>query len=215
MEIYKNFYFNKILKIQVYWGTKMNFENLKMAKEHYDRVLETTKNLEKNGWIRSISDEFDISQFFELEIIKYMEYLIASDGRIDKAEVDVFRFITGFGGETLDSLKEDIENSNVMSYDFQSEPPIGFRLVVEGTNELLIQNPDEGTTVAQFLVGYLIAFYLIGECIIAADDTVTYNEKRDLKAYLRTLIQYVKEKSYVSENEYINKFERDFIENGD
>jgi len=190
----------------------MDFQLLKTAKEFYEGIVDNAISLEDNEWIVLHTSGLTMENIMEIEIIRYMEYLIAADKRIDRYEVDVFKFITGYGGETIDSIKADIENSDVMSYSFQSEPPLGLRALVEGTNDFVIQNPDKENLIATLLTKYLFTYFTIGHCVISADDTVSYSEKRALKAFLRTLIQYIRSESYVARNEILDKFEREVIE---
>lgn len=174
----------------------MDFKKLKEAKEMFEATKEFFGLMERKGWIDN--SNIPSEEVFEVDVGKYICYLIASDMQISKEEVDVYRFLTGYGGDDIDSLKEFIESSDVMSYDFQARPPLSLRILISCVNEYLIQNPEQEEVVSMAIERYLFVFLIVGKEIIRSDESVTYKEKKDYETYISTLKQYIKEKAYVS-----------------
>ena len=174
----------------------MDFKRLQEAKGWYNKIIEFCDSFAKKGWIETKGLKF--SEIYEYDILHYIMYLIAADSNICQQEVDVYRFITGYGGDDIDSIKEMIENSNVMTYNFQSEAPLSLKLLIKGLNEYLIENPDAEELVSNTIEIYLLAYMTIGKEVIRADDRVLYAEKRDCQAFCETLKQYIQENAYVS-----------------
>jgi hypothetical protein len=111
-------------------------------------------------------------------------YLSASDGRLSAEEIQAYRFITGFDGDNLDTIKRHIEENNIYSMDFESEPPLIMKLISEAERNAIMY----GAKLDSSLLDVIAAFYeAVGEFIISIDGGITYNEKRDFNIIMGTI----------------------------
>ena len=70
---------------------------------------------------------------FTMDLISYLGYLAASDGRITRVETDLITDLTGFD-VTPAKLKEVIENNNIYSVEFETTAPKTLQLLVDVDN---------------------------------------------------------------------------------
>ena len=177
----------------------MNYEMLKFAKQALKDVSDTCEILQDKGWIDLKHSSLRMKDILLHDISEYILYIIAADGSINIHEVETFRYITEYGGDTVASLKEYIEeNSNVQSYSFQSEPPFSLRLLVDATNSYLRSNPDADELMRHTLERYIILFGVVGKETMESDRSVPFAERNKFITYLSTIKQYIEEYSYVT-----------------
>ena len=174
----------------------MNFELLKTIKSLQETVYSLADTLEKNGWVE-LGTDLKFRKLIRMDIAEYILYVIAADDRVNIREVDIYRFFTDYGGDTIDSLVEYIEKHDIASYKFQSEIPLSLKYLVTGTNDFLIQYPEMEESLANFLLNYFLVFAYIGKEIMRSDMTVSYAERRDVNTYLSNLYEYIRENSYL------------------
>lgn len=187
----------------------MNYEMIKLAKQVLGHVTDVCETLQDKGWIELNSSSLRMKDILLHDVSEYILYIIAADGSINIHEVEVFRYITEYGGDTVSSLKEYIEESNVQSYSFQSEPPFSLRLLVDATNSYLRANPDADDLVRNTYEQYIMLFGIVGKETMEADQSVPFNERNKFVTYLRTIKQYIDEYSYVTpEGQYLNLLEK-------
>lgn len=182
----------------------MNFESIKLAKDCIKDIIEELDFIQEKGYVEQATFEYKLSDIFKIDLADFIMYLIASDRNINMQEVDVFRYLTGFGGETFDSIKNHIENNGVMSYDFQSKIPISLQIMVSATNKIVQYNPEVNMSAAIEL--YIFSYVLAGKEIMRSDERVSYQERRDYELYISNLISYVNEHSYARFKEPLTKY---------
>ena len=175
----------------------MNINRIREAKKCIQQVSEFMDMFQDNGVVQLPTD-IKLSEVYKWDITDFIMYLIASDESINIDEVDVYRYLTGYGGDNLDSIKENIEKGDVMSYDFQSRIPNSLQYLVRGTNTMM--RFDENSQISLVLELYLQSYMMAGKEIMESDDRVSYSEKRDYDLYISNLKAYIKEKSYVNLN---------------
>ena len=171
----------------------MNFEWIKLAKDYINSVKEHLDNFQEKGYVE-LSNGLKLSEAYNLDLTDFVMYLIASDNSISIDEVDVYRFLTGYGGDNMDTIKANIEESDVMSYDFQSRIPVSLRFAVNATNRIMQYN--DGVKMDGFLRIYVSSFILAGREVMRSDERVAYQERRDFELYIKNLIAYIEEYSY-------------------
>ena len=137
----------------------MNFESLKQTKSFFDMVVDDMNLLQDKGYVQ-LPDDDRLSGLYKLEFAEFIMYLIASDKNININEVEVYRYLTGYCGDDIDSIKEYIEGSDIMSYDFQSRIPSSLQFLVNATNRLLQYN--NGLEFGPVLKFYLLSFIFAG-----------------------------------------------------
>ena len=125
---------------------------------------------------------------------RFVMYLIASDNSISIDEVEVYRYLTGYCGDNLSSIKANIEDGDVTSYDFQSSIPNSLKIAVNSTNKIIQYNDNAKTEL--FFRTYVSSFVFAGREIMRADERISYQERRDFELYIRNLIAYIEERSY-------------------
>ena len=54
---------------------------------------------------------------------------------------------------------------------------------------------------SRFLKSYITSFVCVGREIIRADESVSYQERRDYELYIKNLIAYTEERSYAEFDE--------------
>lgn len=176
----------------------MNYEMLKFAKKALSDVTDLCETLQDKGWI-DLSSSLRMKDLLLHDISEYILYIIAADGSINIHEVEVFRYITEYGGDTVSSLKEYIEEkSDVQSYSFQSEPPFSLRLLVDATNSYLRANPEADDAIRCAYEQYIILFGVVGKETMESDHSVPYSERNKYVTYLSTIKQFIEEHSYVT-----------------
>ena len=176
----------------------MNYEMIRLAKKALGHVSDLCETLQDKGWIDLNNSNLRMKEILLHDVSEYILYIIAADGSINIHEVEVFRYITEYGGDTVTSLKEYIEDSTVQSFSFQSEPPFSLRLLVDATNSYLRANPDSDDLVRNTYEQYLLLYGIVGKETMEADQSVTFRERNKFVTYLRTIKQYIDEYSYVT-----------------
>ena len=175
----------------------MNYKRLKDAKSFLDVLYENFEILENGDWL-DLPAGITSEEVLKNDICNFIMYVIASDETITTEEVEIYRFFTGYGGDDMESIKGYIEESDVMSYDFQSKPPYSLIILINATNAILRNNPDADANISKMLELYLLVFMMIGKEMMQADERVSYAEKQDYETYLDTIKAYVKRHSYVN-----------------
>ena len=107
---------------------------------------------------------------------------------------EVYRKITGANKDTLDAILQYIEESDVLSYDFQSKVPVSLKMLVSGTNAVVQNGID--INVAALIEVYISTFVFAGKEIMNADYDIPQREISDFEFYIKNMIAYVYESSY-------------------
>lgn len=171
----------------------MNVEMIKLSKKLVDVTKDWFDLLQDKNAIE-LSSSVKASDIFVWDFTDYIMYLIAADENINIGEVEVYRFLTGYGGDNLDSIKKNIEEGDVMSYDFQSKIPVSLQLLVNATNRVLQHGWD--IDISSVLGGYVSAYVFAGQELLKSDGNVSYQERRDFELYVKNLIAYIEDRSY-------------------
>lgn len=175
----------------------MNFKRLKDTKEHLESIRSVCDALQQKGFV-DIDEKYKFSDIVLSDIAEFIMYIIAADKQINIDEVEVYRYITGYGGDDVSSIKEYIEDNGIMSYDYQSEPPVCLKLLVNALNRAFRCNDDIEGTIALTYEHLIMVYLMVGKEVFQADGNVTYSEKRDFKNYLDNIKDYISDYSYVN-----------------
>lgn len=116
------------------------------------------------------------------ELLNYLSYLSASDGRIREKEAI---FISRCLGEDLSAqaLHDYIVNHNTYSKSFENSVPEGFKKVVAW--DLAANTHDCYQSLA-----YIELFRFIGKEFLSCDGEITESELNDFNTYMNTLTAY-------------------------
>ena len=169
----------------------MNYQDVKKAREYIEAVADICDTVERKGlWEKPEGCELPLRDVFQMDIAKFIMYLSASDGTLSFEELQAYREITGFGGDTIDTIKEFIKENNIYSMDFESEPPLIMKILctAERYARMLGASFDES-----ILKTIALLYKVIGRIIVSIDGGITYNEKRDLNIILSTIEGYADE----------------------
>lgn len=166
----------------------MNYQNLKRVKEFYDSIANLCDTLDKgNWWEKPIDTTISLREILQRDIAQFIMYLSAADGAISYEELQVYKTITGFGGDTIQSIRNYIQENNIYSTDFESEPPLIMKLFnIAERNAIMC-----GANFEQSILDSVVDLYeLIGKILISIDGGITYSEKRDFNIFMNTIKEY-------------------------
>ena len=173
----------------------MNFKNVEITKKLINSMIEVLNTIQEKDYVE-LPHDVNFYDLYRWDLTDFIMYMIASDGSINIDEVEVYRYLTNYEEDTLSTLKENIENSNITSYDFQSKIPVTLKLLVNATNKIIRYNL--GLTINPFLETFLLTFIYAGRDIMYSDGGTTYQERRNFEIYIKNLIAYIEEHSYAS-----------------
>ena len=114
----------------------MNINRIREAKKCADQVSDFMDLFQDKGIVQ-IPGGAKLSEIYKWDLTDFIMYLIAADENINNYEVDVYRYLTGYGGDDLDSIKKNIESGDVMSYEYQSRIPDSLQHLVRATNYMM------------------------------------------------------------------------------
>lgn len=204
------------------WEDIMELKTLNWIKE-YLLMLRLNGNSYQNWGYINIDNELKFGDIFLSDIAEYIMYIIAADRQVHIDEVKVYRYITGHSKETISSIKEYIEENNIIGYSYSSKIPKSLKLLVNGLNNVRYRGEDGNTTglvVTTFGDGdyfsrkhgtssqkaiaaleeyeTLIKLYItIGVEVFEADGIDTFEELHYCKNYIINLMNYISEYSSV------------------
>lgn len=163
----------------------MNYQDLQQAKEYFESIADLCDTIdEKDLWEKPSHLTITLREIFQHDVADFIMYLSASDGRLSAEEIQAYRFITGFGGDNLDTIKKHIKENNIYSMDFESEPPLIMKLISKAERNAIMY----GAKLDSSLLKLIAAFYgIVGQIIISIDGGITYNEKRDFNIIMDTI----------------------------
>ena len=163
----------------------MNYQDLLEAKKYFDNIAELCDTLDAGNWWEKPDDcDLTLRQILECDIANFIMYLSASDGVLSAEEVQAYRVITGFGGDNVETIKKHIQENNIYSMDFESEPPLIMKLLSTAERNAILC----GLKLESSILQGMVAFYgIIGQIIVSIDGGITYNEKRDLNIIMDTI----------------------------
>ena len=166
----------------------MNYQDLRDAKKLFDAIVGLCDTIdEKDLWERPDGFEVSLSDILRRDIANFIMYLSASDGTISYEELQIYKIITGFGGDTIQSLRDHIKEANIYSADFESTPPLIMKILCVAEKNALMWGVDLG----QSLLNHMVTLYeIIGKVVISIDGGITYGEKRDFNIFMHTILEY-------------------------
>ena len=129
-------------------------------------------------------DENDIStkSLINKELLNFLSYLSASDGRIREKEASFISRCLG-EGFSAQSLYDHIVNHNTYSKSFERCVPGGFKRVVRW-------DLSANTTDSYQSLAYIELFRFIGKEFLSCDGEITESELNDFNIYMNTLTTY-------------------------
>lgn len=132
--------------------------------------------------------DIDMRKLMFLDLVKYTMYLSASDGSVSWGEAEYISELTDFK-TTPSELKEFIEEQNIYSTKFESEPPLTLKLLVATENLIIATNGNLDSYASDILVNF---YEMVGKELCASDGGFSSNERADMNIYLNTMRSYIK-----------------------
>lgn len=173
----------------------MNKLELKLVKSYFKDVYKGIDFFQESDLVQ-INSNRKLSEYYKIDYVTFILYMMAADGELNIDEIKVYQYFTGFDGDDLDTIKESIETSGVMSPDFQASIPPSLQYLVQCFNACPSFFEVNETP---FLVNqYLMSFALTGRQIAKADNYVPYTEKQHYDLYINNLISYIKNNALFS-----------------
>ena len=166
----------------------MNYQNLKTAKEFYESIADLCDTLDEGNWWEKPEDSsISLREILKRDVAEFIMYLSAADGTIAYEELQVYKMITGFGGDSIQSIRNYIQENNIYSTNFESEPPLIMKLFNIAERNAIMCGADFEHSILESLVDL---FEIIGKVLISIDGGITYSEKRDYNIIMRTITEY-------------------------
>lgn len=122
------------------------------------------------------------------DLLFYMMYLSASDGKIQWAEA---KTISEYFDEDLkpEDINEILQRTNIYSTEFEQRAPLSLMAVVDA-DKILWNNGSRDSCMADSL---LFLFKQIGKELIESDSNVDEAEKSDYQIYINMMTDYIME----------------------
>jgi hypothetical protein len=175
----------------------MNYQDVQKAREYYDIIANICETIdEKDLCEKPKGCTITLKDILQSDVAQFIMYLTASDGHISFEEVQAYKAITGYGGDTIDSIKDYIKENNIYSMDFESEPPLIMKILSKAERNAIMYGAKFEESILNIVVSL---FEMIGQIIISIDGGITYNEKRDYNIILSTIRGYAQEHSIVGD----------------
>ena len=163
----------------------MNYQDLLQAKEYFDNIANLCDTIDEHDlWEKPSHMTITLREIFQHDVANFIMYLSAADGRLSAEEVQAYRVITGYGGDNVDTIKKHIEENNIYSMDFESEPPLIMKLLSKAERNAVMCGASFESSVLKLVARF---YGLIGQIIISIDGGITYNEKRDYNIIMDTI----------------------------
>ena len=169
----------------------MNYRDITKAKEYFDSIVNICDIIdEKELWDKPDDSEVKLRDILKINIAEFIMYLSASDGSLTFEELQVYKAITGYGGETLDSFKTYIQKNNIYSTGFESKPPLIMEILSRAERTAIMYGAELETSILSALVSL---YKMIGKIVITVDGGVTYSERRDYQIIISTIEGFAEE----------------------
>lgn len=166
----------------------MNYQNLRIAKEFYESIASLCDTLDKGNWWEKPEDsDISLREILQRDVAQFIMYLSAADGTISYEELQIYKMITGFGGDTIQSIKNYIQENNIYSTSFESEPPLIMKLLNIAERNAVMFGANFEHSILESVVDL---YEIIGKAVISVDGGITYGEKRDFNIFMRTITEY-------------------------
>ena len=176
-------------------------EAINALREALEAIYGLCDSIDQLPNIREDKLDMSLRDLLHAEIISYLMYLSASDGRVDYKEAD-------FLGQVFDTLYTPsevtklIKEFDLYSVEFERTIPYVLRAFVKCDN-LRIQH---GQNVEKPTSKLLVSFYKdIGEFFCVYDGCVATEERADMNIFMSNLTTYVSNELKSSNSEKIRK----------
>ena len=159
------------------------------AKRMLNKIYELCDSFEDTPLApRKHGADIDMRKVMFMDLVKYIMYLSASDGRIGQREAEYLADLTDIK-MTTSQIREFIEEQNIYSTKFESEAPLILKILVATENLLFANDADLEALASDILVKF---FEIVGKELCEIDCEFSTNERSDMNIYLNTMRGYIK-----------------------
>ena len=161
----------------------MNYKLKNMITQLY----ELSDKLDEGPFGVAQTSNTTLKNCIEVELLSYLMYLSAADGKIASEESAFFRDYFEYDF-TTDDIHQLIVENHIYSTEFEQTVPLSMKVFVRADNTIY---DEEGHN--DFLASELLfdIFEYLGKEFLACDNDVSDDEIRDLTIYLHMLENYI------------------------
>ena len=148
-------------------------------------LIDVASHLVKKGGEQLGIENLD--QGFRYELLSFMMYLSASDGKIDASEAKVIEYYTGISASPQ-AIREHVRKNNINSAEYKNTVPHIFQAMIKADNELY----KKKIHVEKYTGEIMIEAYIgIANELINADRSVSEIERTNVDVYINSLKKYL------------------------
>lgn len=137
-----------------------------------------------------IGEEYSLGDLLKVELVKFLMYLSAGDGKISRSEASFINECF-YASYTPHRINEVIAENNLYSTEFEEEIPTILRIAVAIDNTIYAAVNEKAVNVE--LSGSIIKiYYLMGSEMINLEGN-DENQKRDFMTYIGNMQRFVDE----------------------
>lgn len=150
-------------------GLRMQIKNLNILADGLDAI-------------NNSNDDIRLGPALRLDLLNFSLHIAASDGILDKSEVDAINLFLG-SNFSFSECKRVIEELGLGSVAFTRELPISFQILTE-LSRVFDVNARE------FAENMISTYIALGSVIASVDGNVSASEQQDLDRYINMLKRY-------------------------
>lgn len=148
-------------------------------------LIDVASHLVKKGGEQLGIENLD--QGFRYELLSFMMYLSASDGKIDASEAKVIEYYTGISASPQ-AIREHVRKNNINSDENKNTVPHIFQAIIKADNDLY----KKKIQVEKYTGEIMIEAYIgIANELINADRSVSEIERTNVDVYINNLKKYL------------------------
>ncbi len=144
--------------------------------------------------------EFDVQNILKVDLMRFMMYLSASDGKIAAEEAKTVSDVVGLEHIHPENLADLIKEWNVYTETFERTVPAILRFAV--TIDNAIYNDGKKADLAHHIIELYKA---AGALLIQTDNNIDEREKRDYSIYIQMLESYRTKTSKIAQTPVAEK----------
>lgn len=158
--------------------------SLQEIRDCFNKLAELCDGYDKAGLTKLPTGlEFKTRDILRLDVAKFIMYMCASDGTLTDKELQVYRYVTGYKGDTLQDLANNIKKYEIYSTAFESEPPLSLKIMAYA--EQNFENDKD------MLLSVVKMYADLGAAVAQIDGQVTSREANDFRTIITTMKQFV------------------------
>ncbi|MCQ2459187.1 MAG: hypothetical protein MJ081_02320 [Ruminococcus sp.] len=160
-------------------------EELNVVRELIDGLSNLVATGAKNNDLIN-SVDIDPEKIFKIELMFFLMYLSASDGVIDKEEVQVINYLFDLNMQSY-HINDMINEHNIYSREFENRIPISIMISVNMDNFMWNVGKKESTVGSETIISTI---QQIGMLIVKSNGNINIDKMNSLRNYIANLEKY-------------------------